>query len=108
VIVKYIVLRRLVAFLAGVTLALGLIGGAGAASAAAALQPQTPEQQDEFIPISELPPQEQYPAGRLVVIAYIFVPVVLFLYLLSLSRRMAAVHRDVERLEADMKRSGRA
>lgn len=75
---------------------------------AAREQPANPEQQSEFIPIDQLPPQEQYPAARLLVIAYMFVPAVLFLYLLSLSRRMTNVQREVERLEADLKRSGRA
>ena len=84
-------------------LTLCTIGSARAAGA----QPPDPEQQNEFIPIDQLPPQEQYPAARLLVIAYMFVPAVLFLYLLSLSRRMAAVQREVERLETDLKRTGR-
>ena len=75
---------------------------------AAAAQPPAGEQQEEYVPIDKLPPQEQYSAAPLIIGAYVFVPVVLFLYLVSLSRRMTAVQRDVERLEGDLKRSGRA
>jgi len=63
---------------------------------------------DDFKPISELPPAEQLPAGRLLVAAYVVVIVVLFLYLLSVARRLNTVQREVDRLEADVKRTGRA
>ena len=63
---------------------------------------------EEFKPLSELPPAEQLPAGRLLVAAYVVVIVVLFLYLLSVARRLNAVQREVDRLEADLKRTGRA
>lgn len=66
---------------------------------------QQPEQQDEFIPISELPPQDVLPAAPLLIGAYVFVPVVLFLYLVSLARRMSSVQREIERLESELKRS---
>lgn len=66
---------------------------------------QQPEQQDEFIPISELPPQDVLPAAPLLIGAYVFVPVVLFLYLLSLAKRMTAVQREMNRLESELKRS---
>ena len=69
---------------------------------------QPPEQQEEFIPIDELPPTEQMPAAPLLIGAYAFVVVVLFLYLLSVSRRLVVVQREVERLEADMKRRSTA
>jgi hypothetical protein len=68
---------------------------------------QPPEPQEEFVPIDQLPPQDQLPAAPLLVGAYVFVPVILFLYVLSVARRMTAVQRDMERFEADMKRSGR-
>jgi CcmD family protein len=74
---------------------------------AAAAQPPASEPQEEFTPVSELPPQEQYPVLPLLVGAYVFVIVVLFVYLFSLTRRLAAVQRDVERLDADLKRTGR-
>ena len=65
---------------------------------------QPPQQQEEFIPIDQLPPSEQMPAAPLLIGAYAFVVVVLFLYLLSVSRRLVVLQREVERLEADMKR----
>ena len=67
-----------------------------------------PEQQNEFVPLDQLPPQEQLPAGRLLVIAYAFVVGALFVYVISVARRLGSVRREVERLEADLKRSGRA
>jgi CcmD family protein len=77
------------------------------ALSAAVPQPPT-EAQEEFIPVNELPPQDQLPAAPLLVGAYIFVVVVLFVYLFSLARRLTVVQREVERLEADLKRTGRA
>jgi CcmD family protein len=73
-----------------------------------AAQPPSPEQQEQFTPISELPPQEQYPVLPLLVGAYVFVVVVLFVYLFSLARRLTAVQREIDRLDADIKRTGRA
>jgi CcmD family protein len=73
-----------------------------------AVQAQPPEQQEEFLPVDELPPSEQMPAAPLLISAYIFVVVVLFLYLVSVSRRLGVVQREVERLEGDIKRQGRA
>ena len=68
---------------------------------------QPPKQQEQYVPIDQLPPQEQVAALPLLVAAYVFVPVVLFLYLFSLAKRMTAVSREIERLELDLKRSGR-
>lgn len=75
-----------------------------APSAAGRAWAQPPEPQEEFVPIDELPPAEQLPAAPLLIGAYVFVPVVLFLYLLSLARKMAAVQREIERLETELKR----
>jgi CcmD family protein len=77
----------------------------------AAQQPQPqpqPEQQEEFVPISQLPAQDQLPAAPLLVIAYAFVWLALFAYLVSVARRLSYVQREVERLETDMKRSARS
>jgi CcmD family protein len=71
-------------------------------SAAQQPQPEQPKQTDEFVPISQLPPQDQLPAAPLLVTAYAFVWMVLFGYLVSLARRMANVQREVERLESDI------
>jgi CcmD family protein len=70
-------------------------------------QQQPPQQQDEFIPIEELPAQDQLPAAPLLVGAYSFVVLALFVYILSVARRLGTVQRELERLEADVKRSGR-
>ena len=73
------------------------------AGAAGAQQPQ-PRQQDEFVPISEVPPQEQLPAQPLVIGAYAFAWVAIGGYVLSLSRRLDAVARDIQRLESESTR----
>jgi CcmD family protein len=67
-----------------------------------------PKQQNEYVPLDQLPPQEQLPAAPLLVTAYAVVMGALFLYVLSISKRLGQVRREVERLEADLKRSGRA
>jgi CcmD family protein len=73
-----------------------LAPGAGA-------QPR-PEQQEEFVPMSELPPQEQLPSQPLVIGAYAFAWLAIGGYVLSLARRVTAVQRELERLEADARR----
>jgi hypothetical protein len=82
-----------------------LSGGLGAALPAVAQPPS--QQQTEYVPIDQLPPQDQLPAAPLLIGAYVFVPLVLFLYLLSVAKRTSAVQREIERLEGDLKR-GRA
>ena len=83
-------------------LTLRLLGGA----VLHAQQP-APQQQDEFVPIDELPPQDQLPAAPLLVAAYSFVVLALFVYVLSVARRVGAVQRDLERFGSEQKRSGR-
>jgi len=70
--------------------------------------PNLQQPQSEFVPLDQLPPQEQLPAPRLLIAAYSFVVAALFVYVISVSRRLGAVRKEVERLETDMKRSGRA
>jgi CcmD family protein len=69
---------------------------------------QQPSQQNEFIPISELPPQEQLPAAPLLIGAYVFVLVVLFVYVLSVSRRLRSVQQEIDRLDTTIKHGGHA
>jgi CcmD family protein len=71
-------------------------------------QPEPPKQTEEFVPISQLPPQDQLPAAPLLVTAYSFVWLALFGYLVSVAQRLSKVQREVERLESDMKRGTRA
>ena len=67
-----------------------------------------PRQQEEFTPIDQLPPQEQLPAAPLLVGAYAFVLLMLFGYLVMVSRRLTAIRTEVDRLDADVKRSGKS
>jgi CcmD family protein len=73
-----------------------------------AAQPQaTVPAQDEFVPVSSLPPDEQLPAAPLLVAAYGFVWVALLVYVWSIWRRLSRVERDIavlNRQAADMER----
>jgi CcmD family protein len=64
--------------------------------AAPAAQPQAA--QDEFVPISELPPDEKLPAAPLLITAYAVVWVVIAVYLWTLWRRFARAERDLKAL----------
>ena len=75
---------------------------------AAAETQQAPQVPDDFVPLDQLPPTEPFPAAPLLIAAYTFVIVAVFLYLVSVARRLTAVQREVERLEADVKRVGRS
>ena len=79
-----------------------------AAAQQAAPQSSQPEQQNEFIPIDQLPPQDQLPAAPLLVAAYAIVMLALFFYVVSVARRLTTVQREMERLESDLKRGTRA
>ena len=67
------------------------------APAIAGAQPQPSP--DEFIPISEVPPEEQIPAITLVASAYGLVWVAVLAYVWSLGRRLQAAEREIARLE---------
>ncbi|HEY1308278.1 MAG TPA: hypothetical protein VGF24_32235 [Vicinamibacterales bacterium] len=68
---------------------------------------QAPPQQGEYVPIGQLPPQDQLRAAPLLIAAYSFVLIVFFLYVVSLARRLTSVQRDVDRLGASLKQSGK-
>lgn len=55
--------------------------------------------QEEFVPLSEVPPEEQMPAAPMVVAAYAFVWVALLTYLWTLARRIRRVDADLKNLE---------
>jgi len=82
------------------------LGSAMPASISAQTQP--PAQQEAFIPIDQLPPQEQLPAAPLLVGAYSFVLLMLFGYMVSVSRRLSTIQREMARLDADVKRGNKA
>jgi CcmD family protein len=73
-----------------------------AAGAAAATQPpaQGAPAQDEFVPVKDLPQQEQLPGGPLVLAAYGFVWAVLLVYLWTIWRRLGTVEREMRDLAA--------
>jgi hypothetical protein len=70
-------------------------------------QQPLPQQQDEFVPIDKLPPQDQLPAAPLLVTAYAFVVLALLVYVISVARRLGGVQRDLDRLQSDLKNSDR-
>jgi hypothetical protein len=57
-----------------------------------------PAAQDEFVPISELPPDEQIPAAPLLIGAYALVWIILAVYVWTLWRRFLRAERDVRSL----------
>lgn len=65
---------------------------------------QPPQPPEGFVPIDQVPAQDQLPAAPLLIAAYVFVIGALFVYLLSLARRLRAVQQDIDRLEADIRR----
>ena len=64
-------------------------------------QPQTPRQQEEFVPIDQLPPEEQLPAAPMVVAAYAFIWIAFLGYVFTLISRMKKLERDLRRLEQE-------
>ena len=100
------------------TLALALFSIIGYASFALAQpEPQpapappvqgAPEQIEEFVPFEGVPPEDQIPAANLLIPAYALVWIGVFLYVLTVARRLGTVQREVERLEGDIKAGKRA
>ena len=104
-----VVMRTLGVVLVSVLCVAGPIGAAQSPSPASQPTPtgQAPPQQSEYVPVSQLPPQDQMPAAPLLISAYSFVLIVFFLYVVSLARRLTGVQRDVDRLGASLKQSGK-
>jgi CcmD family protein len=50
---------------------------------------------DEFVPLSELPPDERLPAAPLLIGAYVFVWLMLVLYVVMLWRRLQRVEQEI-------------
>jgi CcmD family protein len=55
--------------------------------------------QDGFLPMDEVPPEEQLPAAPMVVAAYSFVWVAFLVYVFTLLRRVRHVEADLAALE---------
>ena len=91
----------------GVILAVLLTGLWGYGTTPVGAQP--PEQTDQtqnFVPLDELPPQDQLPAAPLLIAAYIFVLLGFFGYVFSVAKRLGNVSVEVRRLEDDLQRRG--
>ena len=72
-----------------------LAAGPIAAVSVAAQQPPPRPAQDEFVPIDELPPNEQLPAAPLLIAAYSVAWILVAGYLFSIWRRMGRVEHDL-------------
>jgi CcmD family protein len=64
-------------------------------------QPQKPPPQDEFVPIDQLPPEEQLAAAPLLIAAYSVVWIGFVLYVLSLVKRIRKLENDLTSLERE-------
>jgi CcmD family protein len=64
-------------------------------SVAAQQQPPPKAAQDEFVPVDQLPPQEQLPAAPLLIAAYSVAWVLVTGYLFSIWRRLGRVEREL-------------
>ena len=60
-----------------------------------AQQPPPRAAQDEFVPLDQLPPQEQLPAAPLLIAAYSVAWIAVAGYLFSIWRRLDRVDRDI-------------
>ena len=74
-----------------------LLTAAPVAPVAFAAQPQPSA--DEFVPMEEVPPEEQIPAINLVAAAYGFVWIVVVGYVWSLGRRLQKAESEIAALE---------
>jgi CcmD family protein len=74
-----------------------LFMSAGWARQVLAFQP--PTQQNEFVPLDQLPPADQLPAAPLLVAAYAFVWIALMFYMWTIWRRLSKMDADIHTLE---------
>jgi len=58
-----------------------------------------PAAQDEYVPMSELPPDEQLPAAPLVFIAYGLIWLAVLVYVITIWRRLTAVQKELDALK---------
>ncbi len=71
-----------------------------------AAQP-TPQAQEEFLPLDQLPPEDQLAAAPLLIAAYAVVWVLLLLYLWSIRRRLDGVQRELVEVARRVSERGR-
>jgi hypothetical protein len=79
--------------------ALPFVPRPAAAVLSAQQNPERPPPQDEFVPIDQLPPQEELPAAPMVVAAYSFIWVAFVVYCIGLVRRVKKIEADLLTLE---------
>ena len=73
----------------------------------AAIAAQTNPAQEGFVPIDQLPTPESFPAAPLVIAAYAFAWIAVFVYVWSVWRRLGRVERELKSLEARTTRGSR-
>ncbi|MGH2601521.1 MAG: CcmD family protein [Dehalococcoidia bacterium] len=66
-----------------------------AVSGASLERPEQPPAQDEFVPVSELPREEQLPAAPFLIAAYAIAWLVVIVYVWRLWRRLSRVEREL-------------
>jgi hypothetical protein len=68
---------------------------------------QPPAGQSEFVPLNELPPNEQLPAAPLLVTAYAVFLVLMVFYVWTVWRRLNRVETEMRALEQKLPRGSR-
>ena len=100
--VKSLLLR--VAFVCCVFIWLGLsIAVRGQQPSSPSPRTPPPAAQDEYVPLSELPPDDQLPAVPLVFVAYGLIWLAVLLYVMSIWRRQAAVQKELDALKRQLR-----
>ena len=89
-------------FVRAVLIAILLVG----APAAAVAQTQTP-QQEGFVPVDQLPGQEELPAAPLVAAAYGVAWAAVLIYLFSIWKRLGTVQRELTDVTRRLESGGR-
>jgi CcmD family protein len=59
--------------------------------------------QDEYVPVSEVPPDEQLPAVPLVFLAYGLIWLAVLVYVVTIWRRQAAVQKELDALKRQLR-----
>ena len=81
-----------------------LSGGSALSAQSTQPTPTPPQQQEEFVPIDQLPPEAELPAAPMVVAAYAFIWSAFLAYVISLVKRVRRVETDLQRLEREPRR----
>lgn len=78
------------------------LAAAGPAVMPLAAQNETPQAaRDEYVPLDQLPPEAELPAGPIVVAAYMFVWAAMLVYVFSLVTRIRKVEQDLQALRVN-------